>query len=416
MVENADIGSDDYYKVLGLNRDATAEDIKKHYRKLSMKYHPDRNPENKEECERQFKCIGEAYEVLSDERKRQIYNQVGKRGLSESGSGGQGFNPFDMFNNMFGNSGDFMQGFAGMHNRRERKKEVVEHIVLTLEQVLNGFKETRQVKMVNKCRVCDGIGCSEVIICKQCGGKGAVMQTVQIGPGMITQTRASCGACAGVGKTGKPGSTCGGCNGSKRIETVENIIVEFAPGSENKDTFFKEYESYVYIFVAKIGPHSRFKRDNGNLIFSRDISLCDALCGAEFPVRMIDGRTVIIKSSDALVIKPDTVHLIRGEGLPVHNNPHIRGDLVIEFKIVFPNTISADRKAYLYKILTKTGQPPQPINTTDKEVLWIDDTTTRSAAHSANASNSTNREEEEDERTQHHSGHQHAQQVQCANQ
>jgi DnaJ-class molecular chaperone len=131
---------------------------------------------------------------------------------------------------------------------------------------------------------------------------------------------------------------------------------------------------------------------------------------------MIDGRTVIIKSSDALVIKPDTVHLIRGEGLPVHNNPHIRGDLVIEFKIVFPNTISADRKAYLYKILTKTGQPPQPINTTDKEVLWIDDTTTRSAAHSANASNSTNREEEEDERTQHHSGHQHAQQVQCANQ
>jgi DnaJ-class molecular chaperone len=414
MVENADVGSDDYYKVLGLNRDATADDIRKNYRKLSMKYHPDRNLDNKEECERQFKCIGEAYEVLSDERKRQIYNQVGKRGLGESGSSGQGFNPFEMFNSMFGNSGDFMQGFNGMH-RQERKKEVIEHIVLTLEQVLSGFKETRQVKMLNKCRVCDGIGCSEVIVCKQCGGKGAVMQTVQIGPGMITQTRTSCGVCSGIGKTGKPGSLCGGCNGSKRIETIENVLVEFPPGSENKETFVKEYETYVYIFVAKIGSHSKFKRDNGNLIFSRDISLCDALCGAEFPVRMIDGRTVIIKSSDTLVIKPDTVHLIRGEGLPIRNNPHIRGDLIIDFKIVFPNTISAERKTYLYKILTKTGQPPQAINIVDKEVLWIDDTTTRSAAHSANSSNSGNREDEE-EHTQHRGGHPQAQHVQCANQ
>jgi len=413
MVENADVGSDDYYKVLGLNRDATTDDIRKHYRKLSMKYHPDRNLDNKEECERQFKCIGEAYEVLSDDRKRQIYNQVGKRGLSESGSGA-GFNPFEMFNSMFGSAGDFMQGFSGMH-RQERKKEVVEHIVLTLEQVLTGFKETRQVKMVNKCRVCDGIGCSEVIICKQCGGKGAIMQTIQIGPGMVTQTRTSCGACSGMGKTGKPGTICGGCNGSKRVETIENIVVEFPPGSENKETFVKEYETYVYIFVAKIGPHSRFKRDNGNLIFSRDISLCDTLCGAEFPIRLIDGRTVIIKSSDTLVIKPDTVHLIRGEGLPIRNNPHIRGDLIIDFKIVFPNTISADRKAYLYKILTKTGQPPQPINTVDKEVLWIDDTTTRSAAHSANSSNSANPPDEE-EQPQHRGGHPHAQQVQCANQ
>ena len=409
MVENADIGSDDYYKVLGLNRDATADDIKKHYRKLSMKYHPDRNPDNKEECERQFKCIGEAYEVLSDERKRQIYNQVGKRGLSESGSGGPGFNPFDMFNSMFGNSGDFMQGFSGMH-RQERKKEVVEYISITLEQVLSGFKETRQVKIVNKCRVCDGIGCSEVIVCKQCGGKGAVMQTVQVGPGMVTQMRTSCGACGGMGKTGKPGSICGGCNGSKRIETIDNVMVEFPPGSEHKETFVKEYDTYVYIFVAKIGSHSRFKRDNGNLIFSRDISLCDALCGAEFPVRMIDGRTVIIKSSDVLVIKPETVHLIRGEGLPIHNNPRIRGDLIIEFKIIFPNTISADRKTYLYKILTKTGLPHQPINTTDREIMWIDDTTTRSAAHSVSANN------EEEEREQPHNGHQHAQQVQCANQ
>jgi DnaJ-class molecular chaperone len=414
MVENADVENDDYYKVLGLNRQATNDDIRKHYRKLSMKYHPDRNLDNKEECERQFKCIGEAYEVLSDERKRQIYDQVGKRGLSESGSSGAGFNPFEMFNSMFGNAGDFMQGFGGMHQRQERKKEVVEHVALTLEQVLTGFKETRQVKMVNKCRVCDGIGCSEVIVCKQCGGKGAVIQTVQFGPGMVSQTRTSCGACSGLGKTGKPGTICGGCNGTKRVEIIENVFVEFPPGSENKETFVKEYETCVYIFVAKIGQHSRFKRDNGNLILSRDISLCDALCGTEFPVRLIDGRTVIIKSSDTLVIKPDTVHLIRGEGLPIRNNPHIRGDLIIDFKIVFPNTISADRKAYLYKILTKTGQPPQPINIIDKEVLWIDDTTTRSAAHSANSANSSHAEEEE--HSQHRGGHPQAQQVQCAHQ
>jgi DnaJ-class molecular chaperone len=380
MVDNANVESEDYYQVLGLDKGSSTDDIRKNYRKLSLKFHPDRNMDKKEECERIFKRIGEAYEVLSDDKKRQIYDQVGKNGLQQGGS--NGFDPFSMFSSMFGEEmgGAGFPGFPGfpgfMGNfmkRGPQKHQQVEKIKLTLEQVLTGYNERRGIKVLTTCRVCTGMGCSEIVVCAHCNGRGIVTQIQQMGPGMISQTRTTCVSCAGQGKRGKDGSICGACAGRKKIEHTEYINIELPPGIDNGEAHQVELEEVVYLFAAQIENHPLFKRDGMNIVYSLEIGLVNALCGLEFPLKFLDGSTIIVKTPDSLVIKPDMKYIIKNMGLPNKRNPHVRGDLIIDFKIKFPNIISNDRKQYLYKILTKTGVQPKPIDTTGFNVIYLDE-------------------------------------------
>lgn len=376
MVDNANIESDDYYQVLGLAKGANADDIKKNYRKLSLKYHPDRNPEKKNECERIFKRIGEAYEVLSDDRKRQIYDQVGKAGLQQGGGMPGGFDPFSMFSSMFGEEmvGGGFPGFMGNFMRRgPQKQQQIEKIKLTLEQVLTGYRERRSIKIQTNCRVCSGMGCSEVIRCGQCGGRGIVTQVQQIGPGMMTQTRGPCGACGGQGKRGKEGSVCGACYGRKKIEQTEHINIEFPGGIDNGEAQQVESDEYIHVFAAQVEVHPNYKREGMNIVHNREISLVSALCGLEFPLRLLDGTNIIVKTPENLVIKPDMKYIIKNQGLPNRRNPHVRGDLIIDFKIIFPNVLSSDRKNYLYKILTKSGVPPKQFDLNGQNVVYLDE-------------------------------------------
>jgi DnaJ family protein A protein 2 len=412
MVDNANVESDDYYQVLGVDKGVSIDDIRKNYKKLSLKYHPDRNMDKKEECERIFKRIGEAYEVLSDAKKRQIYDQVGKNGLQQGGLGG--FDPFSMFSSMFGEemAGSGFPGFPGfMGNfmkRGPQKHQQVEKIKLTLEQVLTGYKERRGIKVLTTCRVCSGLGCSEIVVCGQCNGCGIVTQIQQIGPGMISQTRGPCGSCAGQGKRGKDGSVCGACAGRKKIEHTEYINIELPPGIDNGEAHQVELEEVVYLFTAQIENHPLFKRDGMNIVYNLEIGLVNALCGLEFPLKFLDGSTIIVKTPDSLVIKPDMKYLIKNIGLPNKRNPHVRGDLIIDFKIKFPNILSNDRKQYLYKILTKTGTPPKPIDTSGFNVIYLDEN------NSINRDNVRSQPPPPEENEEFMGGGQ--QRVQCANQ
>ena len=415
-----DVESDDYYKVLGIPRNATEDEIKKNYRRLSLKYHPDRNPGNKEECERIFKRIGEAYEVLSDGQKKRIYDQVGKQGL-QGGGGGAGFNPFDLFSSMFGGGmsddlggGFFGGGFPGFGSGARRgvqKEQHVEKINLTLEQVFSGYKERREIRLLSNCRICQGMGCSEVMQCSKCNGRGFLQIIQQIGPGMISQQRGPCGDCRGQGKVGNPNSKCGACDGRRKIEQVENILIEFPPGIDNREATQFEFDEHICVFAANIEAHKHFRREGMNLVYEKEITLVDALCGVEFPIRLIDGSVAIIKSPEHLVIRPNLQHIIKGKGLPNRKSHNVIGDMIVDFKINFPQRLSSDRKQYLYKILSKTGQPPIPIDLHNKTVIWLDEDNTRNCV--GGSSKSSNPSTDDDEQ---HNGKPHQQHVQCAQQ
>lgn len=411
-----DVENDDYYKVLGLARNASDDEIKKSYRKLSLKYHPDRNPGNKQECERVFKRIGEAYECLSDGQKRRIYDQVGKQGLQGSGGGG-GFNPFDLFSSMFGGGGmdDEMgggffgaggfPGFGGGGRRGPQKEQHVEKVNLTLEQVFNGYKERREIRYLSNCRVCQGMGCKDVVNCGKCNGRGFVTVIQQIGPGMITQQRGPCGDCRGQGKIGNPAAVCGACEGRCKIEHTEYINIEFPPGIDSREATQFELEEHIYVFVANVEVHKHFRRDGINLVFEKEINLVDALCGVEFPMRLIDGSVVIVKTPEQLIIRPYVQHIIKGKGLPNRRAPNVFGELIIDFKINFPTRLSPDRKQLLYRCLSRTGQPPQQIDLNGKIVIWLDEDNTRSTGQG--------KPQQQPEEEHHHQQQQH---VQCAQQ
>jgi DnaJ-class molecular chaperone len=378
MVDNADVENDDYYRVLGVDRNMSEDEIKKNYRKLSLKYHPDRNQDNKAESERIFKRIGEAYEILSDKQKRTIYDQVGKQGLSGHNNDGHGINPFEMFSSMFGSDifGGGMPGFSfnGIPVSRQQTKKKEQHlekINLTLEQIYSGYKDIKKVTLLTTCRVCDGLGLSDVQTCNKCNGMGIINQVHQIAPGFITQTRGSCGSCSGKGKIGKSEKKCNTCYGRKKIEQQHNLNIEFPPGIDKGEALQMELDEHLFIFTVNLESHSLFQREGCNIIFEKDITLCDALCSVELPIKLLNGQNIIVKTPEDMVIRPNTIHVLPGLGLPIRGQSKY-GDLKIIFNIVFPNRISNDRKQYLYKILTKAGIPKKPIDTNGIKVLMLD--------------------------------------------
>jgi DnaJ family protein A protein 2 len=374
MVEHAKVDSEDYYEVLGVPKNADTELIKKHYKKLSLKYHPDRNPGNVVECERIFKRVGEAYSVLSDENQRRVYDQVGKEGLKGGAGGGHGFDVNDLFAQMFGGGGFSFGSGHHPHHHHQRAQQVEQHletINLTLEQVYKGYKETRKVKMMCTCKTCDGMGSSDVVACTQCKGSGLFTQTIQMAPGMISQTRGPCNACGATGKIGKGSTPCSTCNGAKRIERTETVNIEFPPGVEKNAQLHCQFENHVFLFKAKVETHPLYKRDGANIIMDKSISLCDALCGVTFETKTLNGKTVVVQSPKRMVIKPNTTHVISGLGLPLPGKS-VLGDLHIRFNIVFPDELTDNRIEYLYKILSKTGLPPPPHNTNGKTVITLD--------------------------------------------
>ena len=374
MVDTEDIDSDDYYKVLGVSNNSSDDDIKKKYRKLSLKYHPDRHLDNKQEYERIFKKISEAYEVLLNKQKRSVYDQLGKEGLKGNINSG---NPFDIFNSIFKggmqgfpHQGFGMPGFVFPTNQKERKQRF-EKINLTLEQLYNGYKEIRNVKERSTCNECKGFGSCELYICNKCKGNGIINQIQQLAPGFITQTQSKCDQCLGEGKIGDKEKKCKRCIGEKEIDIVHILNIEFPPGVDKGYSIKIEFEEHQYIFSIDLNSHNLFKREGNNIIYEKDISLCDALCFVEFELKLLNGENIMIKTPDNMVIKPNTVHVLTGLGLPIYGK-QIFGDLKIIFNIVFPNKISYDRKEYLYKILTSCGLPKTSINDKDIKVVMLD--------------------------------------------
>lgn len=341
---------DDYYELLGVSRDADARTLKKAYRKQAMQYHPDRNPGDAE-AEERFKAISEAYEVLSDDQKRQIYDRYGKKGLENQGF--SGFSDigdiFSQFGDLFG---DLFGGFSGGGRRRvSRGPDLRMHMELTLGDCLTGIEREVDIPRTVDCDTCDGSGAaegSEPTTCQTCGGQGQVA----VNRGFITM-RTACPRCRGEGRI--VANPCGSCRGTGGKQISDRVKVRIpagighgmklrvsGKGQRSPNPGGPPGDLYVVIAVS---DHPRFERHGTELLGEVEIDMVQACLGDEVEFETLDGtETLRIEPGT----QPGTLVKLRGKGLPsVERGRARRGDMHLRVVVQIPTALDNERRALL---------------------------------------------------------------------
>lgn len=323
-----------YYDTLGVNKDAGENEIKKAYRKLAVKYHPDKNPGNKE-AEEKFKEINEAYEVLSDKEKRQKYDMYGKDGLN-----GNSVDPMEMFNAFFGGNNPF-GGFFKFNKQKQSPKPIVKEIFFDLKDFYCGRTKKLKITRTVYCTECNGTGNKDKQnhSCKRCNGSGMETQIIRNGPFQQILQR-PCSLCKGSGNGIV--DKCTKCNGEKNIN--ESIIVELSVNSKNVEgerVVFEKMGDKIYgetpsdiILVIRCNKDKMFNRRADDLIIHLDISFRESLFGFKKEIERLDQSKLEIVSDE--YIKPGTIKIIEHEGI------NKKGNLLVIFNINYPDKIDPE--------------------------------------------------------------------------
>ncbi|EFA74718.1 heat shock protein [Heterostelium album PN500] len=374
-----------FYDLLGVSRDANETEIKKAYRKLAIKYHPDKNQDPG--AVEKFKEITVAYEVLSDKEKRDIYDKYGEEGLKEGGPGGFGE---DIFSQFFG--GGFFGGGGrggGGGRRGPRKGESLQHVLkVSLEDLYKGKVSKLALQKNSKCPECDGRGAKThdaVKKCDDCNGNGIKIQLRQIGPGMVQQIKTHCNTCKGEGQVIREKDRCQKCKGNKSIQEEKTLKVNIDKGMKNqqKIVFAEEgdYESPDIvpgdvIVILQQKEHAVFTRDGDDLFMEHKITLLEALTGFVFYIQHLDGRVLTVTNPPGKVITPNAIKCIFNEGMPKYRSPFEKGRLIIKFIVEFPSDgqIAPESAKLLEKVLPKPkpAQKPASHDGIDEEVTLSD--------------------------------------------
>ena len=368
----------DYYEVLGVQKGASAEEIKKAYRKLAVKYHPDKNPGNKE-AEEKFKEAAEAYSVLSDADKKARYDQFGHAGVEGAGpdfSGGFG-NLNDILNDLFG--GAFGGGFSGFgggfggfgggqrqQQRVHRGRDIRVRVKLTLEEIAKGVEKEISIEKSVACPDCGGRGAknsSDIKTCPACNGTGQVQRVVNTFLGQ-TVTYSTCQQCGGEGKI--ISNPCRSCNGSGLVRQRETIKVKIPAGVEAGMQLTIQGEGHAaknngingdLLVVIEEQDHKDLKREGNNLFYTKVISVTDALLGAEVAVPCLDGPYKIKVEPGT---QSGTVVRLRNKGLPTVNGYGGVGDLYVKFAVWIPKKLNKDEKEIVESLRSKESFKPNP--------------------------------------------------------
>lgn len=359
----------DYYEVLGVDKNADAQTLKKAYRKLAMQYHPDRNPDNKE-AEEKFKEINEAYEVLSDDTKRQTYDQFGHAGMNgQGGFGGQGFGGQggfggfeDIFGDMFGDI--FGGGFGGSRQRRrgpERGADIRHSIDITFEEAAFGKKASIKINRSEECSECNGSGAKSGTgkkTCPTCNGAGEV-RTVQRTPfGNIASSR-TCSACNGEGEIVEtPCTKCGGKGHTRKVKTIE---VDIPAGIDDGQMIKLSGQGEVgskggprgdLYLVINVKPHSLFTREGNDIYFDMPVTFVQAALGDEIEVPTLDGK---VKYTIPEGTQTGTVFRLREKGIPrIRGNS--RGDQYVKVIVDTPKKLNEKQKDLLRQFAEECGE------------------------------------------------------------
>ncbi|VEL16975.1 unnamed protein product [Protopolystoma xenopodis] len=325
-----------FYDLLGVSPDASDQELKKAYRKLALKYHPDKNPDAGD----RFKEISRAFEVLSDPKKRRIYDEGGEESLKEGGGGESGFhNPMDIFEMFFG-------GGMGRSRGPQKGRDSVTQLQVSLSEMYNGSVRKLAVTKRVICPKCDGKGGKPGAIqqCRDCRGTGVQSRVRQLGPGFIQEVQSTCSACRGERVVIDEKNKCKSCDGKKVISSKKQLEVHIDKGMTDGQNirFAGEGDQEPGIEPGDIvitldeQPHESFVRRDMDLILELKISLSESLCGLERTIKTLDNRVLVIRTMPGDVIHTPSFRCLEDEGMPRYKNPFEKGRLVIQFTVQFP--------------------------------------------------------------------------------
>lgn len=340
---------EDYYKTLGVDRDASKDQLKKAYRKLAMQYHPDRNPGDKD-AEQRFKDLSEAYEVLKDDQKRAAYDRFGHAAFEHGGDagfgGGGGAGFADIFEEMFG---DFMAGGRRGSRPTGRGSDLRYNMQVTLEEAFNGCKNTIRVATAAACEACGGSGSAKgsgPVSCPTCRGAGRVRSQ----SGFFTVER-TCPTCGGSGQVIK--DPCRACGGSGRVQKEKSLQVTIPAGVEDGTRIRLAGEGEagmrggppgdLYIFVS-VAPHRFFQRDGANIYCRMPLAMTTAALGGQVDVPTLDGARARITLPAGT--QTGAQFRLRGKGMTVLRSP-ARGDMIVEAVVETPRDLTDEQKRLL---------------------------------------------------------------------
>jgi len=368
----------DYYEVLGVARSASADEIKRAYRKLARKYHPDANPDDREGARERFKEVSEAYDVLSDPQKRRLYDQFGHDGVSRQyGPSGFNMNDFfrqhrsefegdsifgDIFSNLFESFFGFGGGFGGFgrtHPRRRVGGDIRIKLHLSLEEIAHGVKKKIEVSRYDPCGTCGGKGGHDAVTCTACNGAGQVMTTTRSFFGTF-QERRTCPACGGSGEVFK--ETCKDCRGEGRVRNSHRIELNIPAGVASGNYMRLRGEGHwgpggrgdiIVEFAEK--PHRLFKRIGDDIMVEVPISFATAALGGEIEVPTLNGAKKIKIHAGT---QSGAVYRIRKQGIGHLNGG--KGDELVRVVIHTPKRFSSAQRRLLEELKTDDYKVPSP--------------------------------------------------------
>ena len=366
----------DYYEVLGVDKNATPEQIKKAYRKKAMEFHPDRNPGNKE-AEEKFKEVGEAYEVLYDADKKARYDQFGFAGVDPNYGAGQGGNPFgggfsggfgdfgDIFSDLFGGAFGGGTRSAQQQNAPRRGENIMARLELTFEEAAFGCEKEVSTPRIENCPSCSGSGSADgaIEICANCRGTGrvTVMQNMM---GMRMQTQTTCPHCSGRGKIIK--NPCTTCKGKGKVRKTNKVKVKIPAGIDEGQSVRVRGEGSVganggpsgdLLVEILIKRHPIFEREYMDVLCEVPITFTQAALGAEIQVPTLDGKVSFTIPEGTQTGKE---FVLRDKGIPEVNNPRRRGDHRFTVVVETPTKLTREQKELLRQLDATLGKNETP--------------------------------------------------------
>jgi len=358
------------YDVLEIQPGASEQEIKKAYRKLAMKYHPDKNAHDPAAADK-FKDVGHAYEILSDPQKRQVYDQYGEEGLNGDAGMGAGMSAEDLFSQFFsggGGMGGMFGGGSGVQQQGPKRSRDIVHVhKVSLEDLYKGKVSKLALQKSVLCSKCDGRGGKEGAVkkCSGCGGAGMKTMMRHMGP-MIQRFQTICPDCSGEGEIIRDKDRCKQCHGKKTVteRKVLHVPVDKGMQANQKITFSGEGDQGPdivpgdVVFIIEQKKHDRFERKGDDLYYKAEIDLLTALAGGTIVIEHLDDRFLQVAILPGEVISPGTVKQIRGQGMPSYRH-HDMGNLYIHFDVKFPedNFNTPEKLMLLEEILPPRAVP-----------------------------------------------------------